>query len=96
MDNQNKVRDRSLIGMLTTLQEKLGKNALLSPPKKVYKFNFMESNASDVFRLTLNARQQRIKPINQEMQIKIAVAQQKKEELQEEYRDRILEDNKNR
>lgn len=66
------MKDRSLIGMLTTLQDKIGKDALLSPPKKVYKINFMESNASDVLSLTLNARQERVKAINHEMQIKIA------------------------
>lgn len=61
--------------MLTSLQDKIGKDALLSPTKKVYKFNFMESNASDVLSLTLNARQERVKAINHEMQIKIAMAQ---------------------
>jgi hypothetical protein len=53
------------VALLTSLQEKMGKDAVLSPPKKVYKFNFMESNASDVQSLTLSARQEKLKAINQ-------------------------------
>lgn len=81
LDNKVKEKDRSLIGMLTSLQDQIGKDALLSPAKKVHKFNFMESNASDVLSLTLSARQERVKAVNHEMHIKIAMAQAKREEL---------------
>ena len=56
----------------------------------------MESNANDVLSLTLNARQERVKAINRDMQIKIAMAQQKKEDLQLQYRDRIQADTRDR
>jgi len=53
--------------MLASLEGSLGKDYLLSPVKKVYKFNFMKHNAQDVLSQTLTARQERVKAINYEI-----------------------------
>jgi hypothetical protein len=56
IENKVKVKDRSLVGMLTDLQSKIGKDAILTPIQKVYSFNFMEQNMQQVYASTLEAR----------------------------------------
>jgi hypothetical protein len=56
IENKAKLKRRTLVGMLTDLQSKIGKDASLIPIQKVYRLNFMEQNIQQLYASTLEAK----------------------------------------